>query len=323
MIERLATFAMGTRFELVLAGDDVRRLRVVGEAVIEQIDDLERRWSLFRRDSLLSFINRHAAERPVPVDAETFEVLSIAEQVRRDSGGLFDVTVGAAMERWGFREKQFTTESPRAQRGGEPGGTEEVPDTTSGHASSLRSLRLCGETSSVRFTRPGIILDLGGIAKGYAVDAAMRSLREHGVTRALIHSGTSCVGAIGAPPGRDAWMISIAGEGAPAVALQDSCLAVSAPSGREIEAPGGRIGHIMDPRTGRPAACGRLACVTGPSAALCDAWTKPALIEGARPARLGAAYATIIDAGEGRRAPDAGGGPPVPMPLPCTTGTLR
>src|SRR5688572_16162287 len=128
---------MGTRFELVLGegGVDPHRLRSIGEAALAEIEDLDRRWSVFRRDSLLSFVNRNAFERPVRLDADTFALLSIAEQVRRDSGGLFDVRMGGAMRVWGFREEELTAEAQRTQR--------ETAD------SSLRSLSLCGESLSV------------------------------------------------------------------------------------------------------------------------------------------------------------------------------
>ncbi len=296
MIERLATFAMGTRFEMVLAGDDPRRLRSVGEAVIDEIEDLDRRWSLFRRDSLLSFINRHGADRPVRVDADTFAVLSIAERVRRESAGLFDITVATAMRRWGFHGQEFTTETQRTQREDEESGARDQQVSSPG--SPRRALCLCGESSSVSFSRRGVAIDLGGIAKGYAVDRALRILREHGTCCAIIHGGTSCVGAIGAPPGEEGWRIAIespAGGERPVVTLRDSCLAVSSPAGREVEAGGRRLGHIIDPRTGAPAECARVACVIGPGAALCDAWTKPVLIGGERPEGLPDDSTTVVD----------------------------
>ncbi len=297
MVERLATFAMGTRFELVVSGEDASHFRAIGEAALAEIDDLDRRWSLFRRDSLVTFINANASERPVRLDHDTLALLAIAEQVRRDSGGLFDVTVGGAMLRWGFRGEELAAEMQRTQR------ELDVPSpaVTDFHGrpnqdSSLRPLRLCGESSSVLFTRPGITLDFGGIAKGYAIDAALAILREHGVTCALIHGGTSCIGAIGSPPDQEAWMISVEA-GGPLVPLRDSCMAVSSPEGREVESEGRRIGHIIDPRSGEPAVCARVAAVIGPSAAVCDAWTKPALIARTRPAGLPRDYSTMIDGG--------------------------
>ncbi len=264
---------MGTRFEIVLAGGAAAR--AVGEEAIREIDDLDRRWSLFRRDSLVSFINANAAERAVRLDADTFELLELAEWIRVESRGLFDICIGAAMARWGFR-----SEAPGA--------------AVEGSANDGSSAQLDPSDQTVRFARRGVSLDLGGIAKGYAIDSAIRILRRHGVTCALVHGGTSCIGAIGAPPDTPGWRVAIAG-GGPVVTLRDGCLAVSAPSGREIERDGERFGHVMDPRTGAPADCARAAAVIGPVAAACDAWAKPALIERRRPRALPPEFTSVID----------------------------
>ena len=274
---------MGTRFELVLVGEDAARRRTVGEAALAEIVELDARWSLFRRDSLISFINANAHERSVRVDADTFAVLDAAERVRIESRGLFDVTVGAAMARWGFRGSS-DAEAERSPSG----GRSEASDT------AASGLELDEVFRTVRITRPGVSIDLGGIAKGYAIDAALRTLREHGVTIALIHGGTSCVGAIGAPPDEDGWRVAIGGDG-PVVSLRDRCMAVSSPSGRMVDGPDGESGHIIDPRTHAPAACARVAAVIGPSAMLADAWTKPVLIERGRPAGLCADYTVTVD----------------------------
>lgn len=273
MIERLATFAMGTRFELVLAGDDARRLRFVGEAALARIEELDRLWSLFRRDSFLSFLNAHAPRRPVRLDEDTWEILCLAVEVWRASGGLFDVTLASAMRRVGFHE-----DAPA------------LPADATG----ADALLLDPAARTLRFTRP-VALDLGGIAKGYAIDAAAAVLREHAVACALLHGGTSAVAAIGAPPGEDGWRVALAGGlGPPVALLRDRCLAVSAPHGRVVESEGRRLGHVLDPRTGAPAACAAAAAVIGPRAAIADAWAKAALIERARPSAIPPSYTVAV-----------------------------
>ncbi len=292
-IDRLAVFAMGTRFELVLHPEDRPSLRPVGEAALGVITELDARWSVFRRDSLVSFLNRTAHERPVPVDEDTFAVLAAAQRIRDESGGLFDVTIGEAMRAWGFRD------DPECDGARDRAEEPEVNRAPSGSSLPPGPLCLCHESRSIHFSGPGVSVDLGGIAKGYAVDAALRILRDHGVSRALLHGGTSCIGAIGAPPGLEGWPIAIApaGEGETlSISLRDECLAVSSPSGREVERAHGRLGHILDPRTGAPGRCARVAAIRGPSATLCDAWTKPALLERARPRALPAEYTAILDA---------------------------
>jgi thiamine biosynthesis lipoprotein len=139
---------------------------------------------------------------------------------------------------------------------------------------------------SVRFAREGVMLDLGAIGKGYAIECAADLLREAGVTSALLHGGTSTIYGLGHPPDQDFWEIALpdptnpAGDTAPAagisknlvkIALKDAALSVSAVWGRCFEAEGKRFGHVIDPRTGLPAAHAILAAVALPSATETDA----------------------------------------------------
>jgi FAD:protein FMN transferase len=137
----------------------------------------------------------------------------------------------------------------------------------------------------VRLEGPGTRIDLGGIAKGHALDQAGALLRSHGVTSALLHGGTSSVvaiGAPGAPGGPDGWRVALGpGPGAATVTLRDEALSVSAAS------PPGNAGHIVDPRTGRGVEEARRAAVVGPSARLADAWSTAATVLGARPPGCG------------------------------------
>src|SRR5207302_730848 len=137
--------------------------------------------SLFRPDSIVSHINRRAGSGPVAVDAETFELLCLCEEVRRASGGAFDIAVGGLMEAWGFRGVAGDREAQpavRPARSREPGGDGAAMDLD-------RTAR------TVRFARSGVSLDLGAIGKGFALDAAAGILRDAGVACALLHAGTS------------------------------------------------------------------------------------------------------------------------------------
>ncbi|MFQ5748346.1 MAG: FAD:protein FMN transferase, partial [Planctomycetota bacterium] len=95
---------MGTRFELILPGDDAVRLRAAGEEALEIITEEERRLSLFRADSLVSLVNRKAGRGAVRADDEFLDLLALRAQVHAESGGAVDPTVGAWMGRRGFRE---------------------------------------------------------------------------------------------------------------------------------------------------------------------------------------------------------------------------
>lgn len=260
---RLATCAMGTRFELVLHHGQPPRLRAAGEEAIELIHEQHRRLSAFERGSLLTRVNELAAMRPVAVDREMMDLLVLGRELWRASDGAFDPTVGPLMRAWGFRgSARDESEIARAREAAgfshvvldEPGGT-------------------------VAYSRAGVRLDLGSIAKGFALDVAAQRLRELGVTSALLHGGTSSVVAIGRDGAGRPWRVALGGAG-PVVALEDAALGVSAPHGRVVEHEGVALGHVLDPRSGRPVAAARAGAAVGSSAAAADAWSTGLLVLG-------------------------------------------
>jgi len=274
MIVRLATHAMGTRFEFVLSGEDEMHLRAAGEGAIEIIEEWHGRLNYFAPDSLVSHINAHAADRTVRLDGETFELLKECETVWRSSGGAFDITVAPLMHAWGFREGRMD-----------------------GECAGMGFVDLEPWARTIRFRRKGVRIDLGGIAKGHALDGAARLLREEGIECALLHGGTSSVIAIGAPPREiteiNGWRIQIGtGDTAHAVELRDTALGVSSPSGRMIDHDGKPRGHVMDPRKNAPAVDVKFAAVVCESARLADAWST-ALVAGAAGQATGATAAGV------------------------------
>jgi len=141
---------------------------------------------------------------------------------------------------------------------------------------------------TVRFAREGVMLDLGAIGKGYAIEQAAEGLREAGVTSALLHGGTSTVVAIGRPPESPAWNVEIEYPEGPSfpstmiavVPLIDKAMSVSAVWGKSFQAGGKTYGHVIDPRSGQPASRGVLAAVALPSATETDALSTALLVEG-------------------------------------------
>jgi thiamine biosynthesis lipoprotein len=261
---RLATRAMGTRFELVLgtARSSVRSLAPYGEDALDIVEECDRRFSLFRADSWLAHVNRVASRSSVALDEDTFELLDACDRVHRESSGAFDVTVAPLMRALGFH--------------GEAGDVEEAREAVGWSAVELdRAAR------TLRFRREGVALDLGAIAKGHALDLAARRLRECGVASALLHGGTSSVIALGAPPGRDAWSIAIeGGESAAVVDLCDAALSVSAQHGRRLA---NGAGHVLDPRTRSSCERDDVVAVAHRSARIADAWSTAILVLGEAP----------------------------------------
>ncbi len=272
--------AMATRFELVLppgdgpGGDDPGRLRAIGEEALAEIGRQEVRLSAYRAASDISWINANAGERAVKVEPRLFALLGRCVALSDATGGAFDITVGPLMRVWNFA-------------GASGGAPHPVP--SSGLIADARArvgyqhLHLDARASTVRFGRSGMSLDLGAAGKGYAIDVAARSLRDQGVTSALLHGGTSSVHAIGAPPDRAAWTVpwaASAGSGR-SVPLCDGALSVSAVHGKAFTSEGHVYGHVIDPRMGWPTDAASSALVTGPGSLECDALSTALLVLGA------------------------------------------
>lgn len=260
---------MATRFETVLHGPDAARLRAAGEAALAEIQRLEAALSFYRPTSWVGRLNARAAEAPVRVPPWLLDLLADAQRLWRATGGAFDLTVGPLMRCWGFT-----------------GSTGHPPDAAALEAARARTgfglVELDAETSTVCYARPGVELDLGGIGKGYAIDEAARILGSADVAAALLHGGTSTAVALGTPPDAEAWSVALPApddDAEPAVvAVRDEALAVSAGWGKAFEAVGASLGHVLDPRQGRPVSGAAWAAVVAPSATAADAWSTALLV---------------------------------------------
>lgn len=271
----LARLAMATRFEIVLHGSRESSLRAAGEEALDEIERLEQQLSLYRDSSDLNRINRLAAGQPVKVEPTLFRLIQHAAQLHAETLGTFDITIAPLMKAWGLM-----------------GGDGRIPDNatleTARACVGMPQVQLDPDTFTVRFSRPGIILDLGSIGKGHALDRAARVLREAGITSALLHGGTSTACGIGTPPDAPAWTVAIDHPNLPPqpgdpgstdhppdpltlVELTNSTLSVSAVWGKFFQAQGTRYGHVMDPRTGTPVHGAVLAAVHCASATESDA----------------------------------------------------
>ena len=196
---------------------------------------------------------------------------------RSESGGAFDITVAPLVQCWGYEGGDGRFPRP-----------EEVAEARAKVGMAL--VRLNPADLTVQFAREGVMLNLGAIGKGYAVEQAAEVLREAGVTSALIHGGTSTVHALGPPPGEEFWKIAIETPSPKPVAphtllatvpLKEEAMSVSAVWGNSFEVAGRTYGHIIDPRTGEPAIGTVLAAVVLPSATETDALSTALLTLGA------------------------------------------
>ena len=236
--------SMGTVFTVAAYGRDRTYLSEVVEQVFEEVDRLDEQMSNYKPESELSVINREAAGHPVVVEPGLFHLLEICVQRSEQTGGAFDITVGPLMKAWGFfrGRGRLPTEDEILQI---------LPRVDYHH------LKLDPEHRTIQFDEPGTELDLGGIAKGYAVDRAVDILRSNGITSALVSSGTSSIYALGSPPGARGWKITLrdpydAHKPADVFHLQNYSLSTSGSYERFFKIGSKDYCHIMNPHTGWP-----------------------------------------------------------------------
>lgn len=243
---RVTTHAMGSEFALLLVGTDGDALREAGNAALSAIEAAEAQLSHTIPGSELWDVNEQAARHPVRVTPSLWELLVEARQLTALTGGAFDITVGALLRCWGFYRGDgrlpaaAEIEHARARCG-------------------WQNVILNSAERTVHFATEGVALHLGAIGKGCALDRAAEVLRDHGVGAALLHGGGSSVLAIGSPPGETGWRIGICHPGGSGrrlgvAVLRDAALSTSEPAAQSFAHAGQRYGHILDPRSGWPAA---------------------------------------------------------------------
>jgi FAD:protein FMN transferase len=269
---RYAEPHMGTRFEIILYAPDEATARQASQAAFARIASLDASMSDYRQESELMRLCAKAGGPPVRVSDELFFVLQRAEEVSRRSGGAFDVTVGPVVRLW-----------RRARR------TQKLPDRDRLAQALARvgykNVRLDARAKTVQLRKPGMQLDLGGIAKGYAADEALKALKKHGVTRALVAAGGD-IAVSGPPPGAEGWSVAVAQlvgvEKAPPgkLLLHDAAVSTSGDASQGVEIDGKRYSHIVDPRTGG-GLVGRMGVtVVAPDGITADSLTKVVAVLG-------------------------------------------
>lgn len=236
--------SMACTYHVVVYGDDQDLLRKAVDNAFQEIDRIDRLMSHYKPDSPLSRLNREASQGPVAVDAELFDFIAECLRYSSLSEGGFDVTVGPLMKAWGF----FRGE-------GRMPSAEEL--SAARQSVGFRYVILNAQERTIQFARPGVELDLGGIAKGYAVDRAVSVLKRDGISSALVSAGGSTIYGLGAPPHQVGWEEKIQDPVVPnktavTVRLKNQALSVSGSYEKFFEVNKHRYSHIMDPRTGWP-----------------------------------------------------------------------
>jgi thiamine biosynthesis lipoprotein len=264
-------YVMGTVLEITLVGRDEARLRETLDELFALAGRLDRLLTVYDTGSDVSRLNRSAGRGPQSVDPEVAAVLRRAADLARLTRGSFDVTVGPLVALW----------TGAADRDAPPSPAELARALARVGADRVRP----HDDGTVELTEPGVRVDLGGIAKGYALDRMLPRLRERGIRRALLNFGQSSAWALGTPVEGPAWRLLVRGPGEGflgVIQLRDRALSVSGSLGQWVEIGGRRYGHVLDPRTGQPLTRRRQALVVAPEATLAEALSKALLILGER-----------------------------------------
>ena len=230
---------MGTAIHVELWHDDAAAARAAIDAVIAEMHRIDAAMSPYKVDSLLSRVNRDAAHRPVPVSAELFDLLACARRFSEFSDGAFDITYAAAGHLYDYRRGIRPSDDALARARA---------------AIGWHNVQLDPATRSVRFAQPGVRIDLGGFAKGHAVNNAVQILASHGIRHAVVAAGGDSR-LLGDRCGRP-WTIGVRdprheGEVVALLPLQDVAVSTSGDYERFFEVDGERCHHLIDPRTGR------------------------------------------------------------------------
>ncbi|WP_326534749.1 FAD:protein FMN transferase [Pseudorhodoferax sp.] len=244
-VERASAVLMGTRVDIVVDHADSHQRMTALDKAWSEMQRLAEMMSRYRSASQVSLLAQAAGGAPLAVAPELMQVLRQAQSVAQASGGRFDATIGACVAgRAGWRFE------PGQSRLADAAGLQQSLALV-----NARDLELDVPRSRARLARPGMRLDLGGIAKLPILAAGLKTLQAHGITQALVNGGGDvvCAGTLQGRP----WRVGLRDPLSPqrllgAVALRGGVVAASGDYERGFVHQGRHYHHILDPRTGRP-----------------------------------------------------------------------
>jgi thiamine biosynthesis lipoprotein len=266
---------MGTAVQVTLWSDTRAAADAAIAAVMAEMHRIDRAMSPHKPDSELSRINREAAAGPVALSREMQDLLARAVEFSRLSGGAFDITYASAGHLYDYRERIKPGEAQLAQARSAIGYQHLVLDPAAG---------------TVQFAHPGTRIDLGGFAKGHAVDLSTAILQRHGIAHAVVSAGGDSR-VLGDRRGRP-WNIAVRdprrpGEVVAVLPLEDVAVSTSGDYERFFEQDGERFHHVIDPRTGKSAGSVRSVTILANDGLSAEAWSKSVFVMGvARGLRL-------------------------------------
>lgn len=259
---------MGTEVRVYLWHDNAELGQQLVDAVFDETVRIDEMMSTYKESSRISDINRRAADEAVFADMELFRVIQKALDISVLTHGAFDITYDSVGQHYNFRERQRPDDATIALER---------------QRINFRLVELDGMNSTVRYLRPGVRINLGGIAKGYVVERGAEILRHAGVKNAVVTAGGDSR-LLGDRRGRP-FMIGIRdprgdGEVAITLPLEDEAISTSGDYERFFDEDGIRYHHIIKPSTGTPAGGVHSATVFGPDAVMTDALSTSVFVMG-------------------------------------------
>jgi FAD:protein FMN transferase len=268
-VRRIADGIMGTRITVEVWADDEAKGQQAIEAVLDEMRHIDDSMSTYKPTSEVSQVNDKAADGPMHISKELFDLLVTAKEYSVITEGAFDITYASVGYMYDFRKHVRPDEAQI---------THALP------AVDYRHVILDPQNQTVRFSQKGVRIDLGGIAKGYSVDCGIDVLKKLGYTRAYVGAGGDSR-IIGDRFGKP-WVVGVRdpskGEGniIARIPLVDAAISTSGDYERFFEENGVRYHHIIDPHTGHSASKVRSATVIGPYATRTDGLSKTAFVLG-------------------------------------------
>jgi thiamine biosynthesis lipoprotein len=260
---------MGTRCAVELWSDDRARGEAAIASVFDDMKRIDRLMSTWKEDTEISKVNREGSKHPVKISQELFRLLQVSVEYSELTHGAFDITYASVGYLYDFKKGVHPDQKAIEQA---------LPGI------NWRHMVLDEKNTTVFFTRPGMRIDLGGIAKGHSVDRGIEILQKQGITRTMVNAGgdTRILGDRFGKP----WVVGVRdpdheGRMFLRLPLSDTAFSTSGDYERYFDEDGKRFHHIIDPKTGDSARKVRSVTVISGTATRTDALTKSVFIMGA------------------------------------------
>ena len=263
---------MGTKFSLLIDGHNIQLANHAAQSAFKEAHRLDKILSDYNSDSELSILSQSSGSPDsFPASDDLFYLLARSQELAHETEGAFDITIGPLSRLW--RIARFKKVLPTNEK-----------RINAQERMGYQNLVLDYDRKTVELLMSGMVLDLGGIAKGYATDRMHTILLEHNVTRFLIDAGGDIL--LGDPPrGKGGWKISIGGRkhpGLPNLVLANVAIATSGDLEQSVTLMGNTYSHLINPVTGIGLTTLAQVTIIAPNATQADSLASACLVLGSK-----------------------------------------